>query len=505
EGFYAKFSYGYFLNDENSGFLKLNLTQKRGVGFGVDHTLETPSQQGEFSLFLEPSMGSFSGNVTHRAQFSKPFGTNVALSFQQDSGYGLASDSLDGSLTLRYDSLRSQSLLGFQQSIVSSSYSTSNRFATNFTHQQRLGPDGDWSLRSTYSASSYASDQPTDERLQTELNWRQQFRAFAINFVANKEFDLSSALAGSSTSAVYSVPDIALTTDSTHLGERRFFGSGFESTLYLGRFEQLPDNVTISRAGLDLRLPGHVREFSPRTSLQTSGRFQQMFYSDGSARWVGEIQSQLYQKLTNSWDSRLSFSYARPNGFSPLQTDYDGPQSALYWQAVRLVPDRMRLDFTFGRDFHNGYYQDAILRAEVMLTPKNRLELQTGYSPELSEFRPLNLRWIYATPRAWWSAMTFNYDVKGGQLTDASFDIDWLPLDKWRVQFLGGYSNYGGLDQADFSITRDLHCMLASLTYITQTQEIRVGFGIKAFPSNTRTFGVGGSGQYFESNFSDQY
>ena len=47
--------------------------------------------------------------------------------------------------------------------------------------------------------------------------------------------------------------------------------------------------------------------------------------------------------------------------------------------------------------------------------------------------------------------------------------------------------------------------MLASFTYINSTREIRFGLGIKAFPGDTRSFGVGARGQYFESNFGDQY
>lgn len=507
EGYYAKFAYGYILNDENSGFLRLNLTQKRGVGFGIDHLLEARTQQGELSLFVEPSQSSFTGRLNHRAQLSRPFTSNVDFSFQEDSGYGIASSSFNGDLTLRYDTARSQSLIGFQRSIFSSDFSSSSQFATNLTHQERIGTTGDWSFRSTYRSSRFASDQPSDEELETELRWRQQFRAYAVNFLTQKRYDIDgSSFTGDSNFFVLNrTPDIALTTESERLGNFRLFGSGFEATGYLGHFEQQPDNLDIYRTGLDLRLPGHVQQFGDRASLRTSARFQQMFFSDGSAQWVGELQSEYYQRLTRSWESRLSFNYMRPNGFSPLRQDFFSPTSVLYWQAVRLVPDHMRVNFTFGRDFHNKFYQDAILRAEIMLSPRNRIELQSGYSVELTQWRPLNLRWIYATERAWWSAVTLNYDLDQTDLTDVSFDIDWLPAAKWRIQFLGGYSGFGGLDQADVRITRDLHCMLASLTYINQTREIRLGLGIKAFPSDTRTFGVGGRGQYFESNFGDQY
>ncbi len=146
-----------------------------------------------------------------------------------------------------------------------------------------------------------------------------------------------------------------------------------------------------------------------------------------------------------------------------------------------------------------------MLRGEFLFSPRDRVELQTGYSIQNLKFRPLNLRWIFATRRTWWSSLTVNYNLDESELTNVSLDADWSPSDKWRVQFLGGYTGSGGLDQADIRITRDLHCMLAQLYYSNTTGEIRLGLGIKAFPSSTRTFGVTGTGQYFESNFGDAY
>lgn len=506
EGYYAKFAYGYALNEANSGFLRLNLTQKRGTGYGFDHSLALDNQQGEFSVFFEPEEGSFSGRLDHRAQLSRTFNTNLSLNFQQDTGYSSTSDSLNGDLTFRYDAGRSSTQLGFQESIIGSDYSTSRRFASNLNYRERLGTDGDWSLRSTYRRSAYStSDEDPDEELETELNWRQQFSAFSLDLQAQKRYDLDASryTGDDSYYTINRIPDLTLRSESARLGNLRLLGSAFESTLYLGWYQQMPEDVDLGRAGIDLRLPGHVQELGGRASLRTSGRFQQMFYSDGSARWIGQLESEYYRKLSRSWESRLNFSYTRPNGYSPLRLDYSSPASTLYWQAVRLVPERMRLDFSFGRDFHNNSYQDAILRSEIMLSKRNRLEAQTGYSLDLDEWRPLNLRWVYATAETWWSAVTVNYSLDDTELTNISFDVDWNPSPKWRVQFIGGYS--GALDQADFKIIRDLHCMQASLTYIDSTKEIRFGLGIKAFPSDTRAFGVSGRGQQFESNFGDQY
>jgi len=210
--------------------------------------------------------------------------------------------------------------------------------------------------------------------------------------------------------------------------------------------------------------------------------------------------------LPGHWQTRLTGSYVHPEGFSPLQLDLTSPAASLNFEAVRLVADKMRVDFTCGRDIQNGYYQDAVLRGEFMLSKRDRIEMQSGYSIQLSQLRPLDLRWIFATQRTWWSALTLNYNLDQTSLTDISLDMDWTPSPKWRVQFLSGFSDdFTTLNQADIRITRDLHCMLAQLTYSNSTHMIMFGLGIKAFPSNSQTFGIGSQGQYFESNYGDSY
>ena len=506
EGYYAKFAYGYSLNDENSGFIRLHLTQKRGVGLGFDHTLDAGEQYAELSMFTEPSQGSFTGRLLHRGQYSDPLTSNLSLSFQENSGYGYGSQSLSGDLTLRYDTTAAHTSLGLQHSALSSGVSTSRRSSSAFSHRQQIGASGEWEIRTNYQDSSYLTGQAADQELETQFTWRQDFRAFTANLGANHRFDIDGGryTGDSSYFSLNRLPNLVLTTDSARLGNLRLLGNRFTSTVYLGYFDQQPDDIQSYRTGLELSLPAMTHEFGKNSSLRTSARLRQMFYT-GAARWTFDAQTEYRLKLPDFWQTRFSFNYSHPEGFAPIRTDYSSPTAVLYFEAVRLVAERMRVNLTCGRDFENGTYHDAIMRGEFLLSPRNRFELQSGYSIENSQFRPVNLRWVYATKRSWWSALTVNYDLDQSNLTNLSLDVDWTPLDKWRLQFLGGYSGYGGLDQADVRITRDLHCMLAQLSYSKATSEIRVGLGIKAFPSDTRTFGVGQSGRYFESNFGDTY
>ena len=506
EGYYAKFAYGYSLNDENYGVIRLHLTEKRGVGVGFDHTLDAGKQYAQLSVFTEPEQGSFTGRLLHRGQYGAPLTSNLTMSFQQNSGYGYASESLSGDLTLRYDTREAHTALGLQHSLLDSGVSTSRRSASTLTHRQQTGGAGEWTVRANYQTSSYLVTQAADQELQTEFTWRRDFRLFAANLAAGRRFDIDAGryTGDSNFFSLNRLPDLTLTTDSARLGNYRFLGNRFDATVYLGYFDQQPDDIQSYRTGLEFRLPGMTREFGKIASLRTSARFRQMFYT-GAAQWVFDAQTEYRLQLPGFWQTRFTFNYSHPEGVSPIRTDYASPTAVLYFEAVRLVADRMRLNLTCGRDFQNSYYQDAIMRGELLLSPRNRLELQSGYSIENSRFRPLNLRWVFATRRSWWSAVTINYDLDQTDLTNLSLDVDWNPSDLWRIQFLGGYSGYGGLDQADIRVTRDLHCMLAQMSYSKATQEFRIGLGIKAFPSNTRTFGVGQRGQYFESNFGDTY
>jgi hypothetical protein len=373
EGYFAKFSFGYVLNAANTGFLRLNVTSKRGTGFGLDHSLEQPHQTGELSLFFEPAMDSYSGHLTHHVQLSDPFSTDTTFDVQRESGFGLGTESLNGTMSFHYNDRDSQSLLGLQESLMTSSFSSSRTFAANFTHRQRMGTTGDWSVRDTYRRSAFTVGQVPDEELESEFTWRRQWAPYDLQILAQRRYDLdgSTYTGDDNFYALYRLPELVFTTESARLGDRRLLGrSAFRSTITLGSYVQLPDNLRLSRAALNLELPGHLAEYGDgSSSLRTAARFRQNFYSDGSAQWVGDFHTEYYRKLTRTWDSRLTFDYSKPSGFAPLRLDAASPTSIARFQAVRLLADRMRLDFSVGRDLYYNYYHDALLRSEVPPDP----------------------------------------------------------------------------------------------------------------------------------------
>jgi len=219
----------------------------------------------------------------YRGQYGKQLSSNLTMSFQNNSGYGLNSEALTGDLSLRYNDRTDQTTLDLQHSATSSGTSTSDHFASDLNYQHRIGATGAAGFQSSYSNSSYGTGTAADQELLTQATWRQDFPHFGINLAADRRFDLNpSSSTANSYFTLNRLPDISITTDSARLGNRQFLHNAFDATVYMGYFEQEPAGLETYRTGFEFRLPGTVHQFGQDASLRTSARFRQMFY-DGAA------------------------------------------------------------------------------------------------------------------------------------------------------------------------------------------------------------------------------
>ena len=509
EGYFAKAAYMYLLNEANSGVLRLHMTQKRGPGLGFDHDFEFGRNYGTLVLFGEPSEGSWSGRLSDTHQFSERFTADLTSNAQRYSGYEWGTKSIANNLNFRRRTDTAQSLLGVQHSLMESGTSTNRRMTVNLSHRKQPSRDYSWEVRSVFSRSSFGAGSPSDEQLDAELRMRGRQRAYDWEAITQKRFDLrdDEQIAARPLYSVDYLPQLVVNTDSSRLGDWRLLGrSRIRASLNLGRFHQEPQGLDVSRAAMDITLPGTPEKLGSRHELTTSARFQQQFTSEGSALYYKSLRSELRGKWSGSWDYRLDYNFSSAHGYSPLRIGYLGGRSTyLSFQTVRVVPDRMRLDLSTGYDFVNNYYRDATFRGEFMLSQDSRLELQTSYNLDGGHWRPLNLRWLHANDD-WYSATTLYYDTDRSKLTQATTELNWRISDKWHLDMLAAYSGYTHkLDQLEVQLLRDLHCMLASVSYNKALDEFRVNFGIKAFPSSERAFGMGAGGARFESTFGEMY
>ena len=196
------------------------------------------------------------------------------------------------------------------------------------------------------------------------------------------------------------------------------------------------------------------------------------------------------------WQSRLSYNYAGTHGYSPLRSDYGGRYDDISLQLVRQPDKRSRLELYGGYDFRDHRYREARLQGYWEFTPHDRIEVSAGRALEEGVWRPIRTRWTHAGGDLTYLALSSYYDPARGQLTNAEVELDWRVGSKWRVEALGNYSGYTQqFEQLNLRLTRDLHCWIASLTYNKALNEIRLNLGLKAFPSEDRSWSVGGRGQ----------
>lgn len=502
EGYYAKLAYMYLAGQAAEGLFRLNLTQKRGIGLGVDHSVYTDKQTGEGSIFFEPSQGAMMSRLRHHYNFNQSLTSDLRGSYQQRSGYFGSTTSQSADLTFRYNDTNSDSQLGFQRSLTSSSYSTSRRFSTNFRFHQNLSPEEDWRVQSTMRRYSRGTDEAADEELDARFEYRRRLSRFDWQLLADNRYDLDGdAYTGDRHFGLHRLPEVTFNTDTRRLDGWKLLGRvPIRSSLQLGQYKQDPDDIKVIRGAIDTRFGEGTQRISGSARLRTSGRYLQAFYDDGSAQYVTRLSSTLQAGLGGGWQSQLRYGYQSRRGFAPIRLDYAGRRHDLYFTAVRVKSDRSRIELRTGFDFIGDRWRDLLLRTEYMPSNEAKLDLQTGYSLEYSRWRPLSLRFRQVHPPRFYLTLGTEYDLQDSKLSRATMELDWLVHRKWRVELLTGYTGYRNkFDTMDVEITREFHCWLASLAYSKQLDEIRLNLSLKAFPSPERALGIGRRGARFQS------
>lgn len=508
EGYYAKLAYLYYISEAHSGFARYQTTEKRGMGFGVDHAFDFVDNYGNLRIFAEPDEGSFSGRLADQHEFNTHSTARLNSNIQRYSGYGYGSTSLNSNLTFRTRSTGANSTIGFSHSLMDSDFNTTRRYSMDFDHTQKPSEDLSWSVQTAMSRNDYGRGDAPDEELNADFRMRGRQTAYDWETAFKKRYDLDGGdyTGDDSFYSLDQEPQIIFNSDTERLaGFTMFGGNPLQTSLRLGRFHQQPDDKNISRARLDLSMPGSRHDLGGRNTVRTSARFRQSFYDEGSAQWSSDLSTTLQGPISRPWEYRLTMSHSTVHGNAPLRLDYASRRTAANVQFVSVVEDDMRIDISSGYDFVNDYYSDARLRAAFLFGAQNRIELQSGYSLERAMWRPLNLRWLRGTDD-WYSALTTYYDLDRDELTRASTEINWRVNDLWYIALQAGYDGYQDeFDQLDVKLVRELHCMRASLTYNKELNEFRFNIGIKAFPSDQRPLSVGSGGSQFESTFSPSY
>lgn len=500
EGVFAKFAFGYLMGELGDGVARLNLSQKRGVGVGFDHALRGERQQGSAAALWEPSQGALSSTVQHRYRITDSWSSDLTGSYSSNSGYFGSTNSLATSLLLTRRTTAGQTQVGYQRSVSGGGFGSSRREMQTFSQRQQLGSQGSWTLQGTLEDYSFGGSFGGQRNLDARFDINRRERAWDWSLAAGKLFELSLPEGQRRRYALNRMPAVIINTDSRRLGNYKLLGRvPFQAQLGFGQFEQQPDDLDVGRAGLDLRLGGNQQRWGKRQLATISGRFLQAVYTDASAQYILAGDFDWQYDLGDAWQTRLRYNHSQVHGFAPISLDYGSTSDYFSWQLVRAITDRQRIELNTGYDAVGGIWQDAYLRAEYMPSRRNKLTLQTGYSLEQTQWRPLSVVWTHVRQPALYLTLAAEYDPAGQGLTRATGQVDWQVNRQWRVAAISGYTGYSKrLDTLDVQVQRDLHCMIGTLTYSKALDEIMVGITIKAFPSPDQIMGIGRGGQQFQ-------
>lgn len=494
EGFYAKLAYLYLTGSELNSYIRLHLTEKRGIGFGGDHYFRTGAHSGQASLFYQPDESALSGRLRHDWDVSSSLTSSLDASLQENSGYSGSTRSLAANLNLNHRARLSTTSLGIAHSSTDSTFSSSNRFTTNLNHRQRLGENASFDLRSTLRRSEYGGTTPSTEIFDANVQFTDRGSWYDWALAADKEWYLHDDAVRSY--GLERLPEIVFNTDSQRLGDYNLFGFlPFRARVSAGHIIEYPDEKEIGFAAIRTDVGGQRSQITDNSTLTTSMTFDQAFYSDDSARWTLGGSLNLNTTYGANWYTQLSHRAATVAGFSPLRRDYAGVYDDTTISIVQQFPNRSRFELTGGFDFVDDRWRELRLRGWSMLSSRDRLETVAGYALHESLWRPLELRWTHAAPPNLYLALSTRYDIRESELNSADLEFDWQVTDRWRFQGLSRWTGYSD-EFADLNLrlTRDLHCWLASLSYSMVNDEIRLNFGIKAFPFEDQDWTLGSGG-----------
>lgn len=504
QGFFIKSSYPYISTAVASGILKLDYIQKRGTGQGIEHTFKYPNLSASFSLYhLSPAGGEGESLTTGGKLNWDKAGWRFSLlsDFQKNSlWYGGSSQTSSYEASLGQNTPRGSLDINYRlQNMRGGYYSSDSSF---YSLLYNLRPDSKSNLRLNLEGSDLAyGGSSEDKELRSSFTFTQQGK-IGWELITTRRYDLDKDSYPYDTNYFFleKMPEITLKPSQL------FPSQLFDAEIKLGRYRQLITKPFLSRYTLSLssslrfpKSPGMEK----KPFLNVRGEFFQGVYGDGTALYSYSLAPSLQLPIGPSSLS-LSFKHTASRGYSPFYADQVYPYSTLNIGWV-LSQRKERYSLQGGYDFRNGYPYS--ITGNIELSPKwGNLTMYMGYEPRTKVWRDIiaNLR-IGKKEEPLWN-INIRYATEEGRL---GFCRGMGKLQFGKFWSLEGYFGYNGytdkFDELDLSLTRDLHCWVASLLYNKRRKEFSFNIYLKAFPIQMRTLGIGGQGQYYGTSVGTYY
>jgi hypothetical protein len=473
DGWFVKTNFNYYINEKSYGTLYIDWLEKKGIGIGVEHTLEIgeANNPGETSLYLYQIKDKNSGNINlsgrikYGQEFKENIKTQVTLDYSgiKSEGGGLLSNSLKSQFSfekkeekynLKLTGKYNFSGTGLGQEDLS--INGNIKVKHNYTFNDKLSS----ALVLVYTDKNPASWEVADRELKPKWELKYKGKGYTLNLTTEKRFDLDGDnYTGENVSKIIDrLPEFIFKKSSTTIGDTKIT---YNINASVGHFYEAATEEDNWRGEyiINVKRSFNLGEY---LTLTPSGIFRQDVYLTGEARYLVGGKVDLKAVYNPYISSTLSYSHNKSVGPTPFNFDYITPLTNTVSGKLTLKPSE-----------------------------KIKLDLSSNYNFVTESFRNLVAKVEYKPKDDWKMNFSSTYNLNTNKWTKKiNSTLDLQLSEDWRIKYKGV------VDLDDFKltnsvvgITRDLHCREITINYKQATKSFWVEFYIKAFPTEKITIG----------------
>lgn len=386
EGYYARFPYAFAIGGTAAAFVRLDATQKRGIGYRVEQEYLAGRQTSAFNttpfgpggstgfggsagaylsasgygtigrglprlgLGLGPENG---GLLAAQGYLAQGFNRNFNASFRHQQDIGGANR-----IGFRTELQRNSAYVGSNQSNQNTrfdfahndpahgvnavaSLGTATNATSGFTNSQLSG-----NLRQTFDFGSLGANRNSitysfdltrskgasslpggtetrSGRLESQFQFQHVSRDYSFQLQANKTTPIGSQTGGGVFGSLERFPELLFSSDTVNFREGWLKRLPLRFDFGVGRYSEPGSNAQTERTLLGLTLQD-TTILRGRTEMTLGGGFEQRVYGDGAAQYILRNATRLRQHLGGRSGFDLNYQYEQPAGGTPFLFDVFG-------------------------------------------------------------------------------------------------------------------------------------------------------------------------------------
>ena len=440
DGAFIRNTFNYDFDQRNYGTLKLDLYQKSGIGYGLEHFFDL-GDRGSGNLYFYNQNGS----QTSRNRFE--LRANGDFKIDKYTRLGLAYNASQFELPGQVSPLNVSSAVSISRYAPGSALQVGANFARNGDNNNRnyrfyydLDLDDRWSIltRADFARSSTKITQTNRYHYLGSLRHRGDF------FEGDLSYERSG---GQNTYFLNRQPELNLRSHQFKVA-----GVPLTAAASFGFIEESPSLFSTERYRFDLKVPDQIVE-TGFGNFHAGAGFRQQLYGSGQEQFVLGTRLGWTHDIADHLLLRFDYNRQDAEGFTPFQHDLAFNYQVLSGGVELYNQDKFRVSATGAYDLNFNQAYDIITRVDLSPFPGWELTASANLDPNAGIWKSVD------------SGVT-------AQLTPG------VSLTHWSIYDLFN----GRMTYQNFSVNYEDHDWIGSLTYRGVQNEVFLQLSLKAFP-----------------------